>query len=88
MIIEHRQCELCGSINIIKNGKNRSGTQTYKCKDCGSYRVLDSKQKSRQIDLALMERTYRERQSLRGTARMLGVSHTFVQEQLKKKRGH
>ena len=88
MIIEHRHCERCQSINIIKNGKNSCGTQTYKCKDCGSYRVLDSKQKSRQIDPELIERSYLERQSLRATARMLGVSHTFVQEQLKKRPNH
>jgi insertion element IS1 protein InsB len=88
MIIEHRHCEHCQSINIIRNGKNRSGTQTYKCKDCGSYRVLDSKQKSRQIASELIERTYLERQSLRGTARVFGISHTSVQEWLKKKHGH
>ena len=85
MITEHRTCHRCQSINIVKNGKNRSGTQTYKCKDCGCCRVLDSKQKGRQIDPELLARTYQERQSLRATGRILGISHTLVLKSLKKK---
>lgn len=28
-------CPLCGSISVVKDGKNASGTQRYFCKDCG-----------------------------------------------------
>ena len=35
-------CKTCNSENIIKNGKNRAGSQTYKCKDCLSYGILES----------------------------------------------
>ena len=84
MIIENRSCDRCQSIHIVKNGKNVSGTQTYKCTDCGCCRVLDSKHKSRHIDRALVERTYLERQSLRGTGRIFDISHRTVLTWLKK----
>ena len=29
-------CPVCGSVNRVKNGKNRSGLVRYKCKDCGT----------------------------------------------------
>ncbi len=28
-------CKGCGSNKLIKNGKNKLGTQRYKCKECG-----------------------------------------------------
>jgi transposase-like protein len=85
MIVEHRTCEKCQSKNIVKNGKNRSGTQTYKCKDCGCFRVLDSKQPSRTVDKEALAKAYMERQSHRATGRIFNVSHFFVQTALKKK---
>jgi transposase-like protein len=88
MISEHRTCCECQSNNIVKNGKNKSGSQTYKCKDCGCYRVLDSKQPSRRLDMEAVERTYEERQSLRGTARMFNVSDFFIRTAFKNKPVH
>ncbi|MEZ4960903.1 MAG: hypothetical protein R2830_13855 [Saprospiraceae bacterium] len=70
--------------HIVKNGKNRSGTQTYKCKDCGGYGVLDSKQPGRTVDKEALAKAYRERQSQRATGRIFNVSHFFVQTVLKK----
>jgi hypothetical protein len=33
-------CKVCGSSNIIKNGRNRHGKgQKYRCRACGSYRI-------------------------------------------------
>ncbi len=33
-------CKVCGSSNIVKNGRNRHGNgQKYRCKTCGSYRI-------------------------------------------------
>ncbi len=52
MVLEARVCENCSSINIVKNGKNATGQQRYKCKDCGVTRVLDSLHKVDQVDLA------------------------------------
>lgn len=85
MIVEYRLCDRCERKNIVKNGKNRSGTQTYKCKDCGCCRVLDSKQKGRTVDPVALHNAYNERQSLRATGRIFGVSHFAVQDWLKKK---
>ena len=87
MITETRTCHECQSRNLVLNGKNRAGNQRYKCKDCGVTRVLDSRLPSRQLDLEMLERTYLERNSLRATGRIFGVSHFTVFQQLKKKRG-
>ena len=85
MITETRQCEECGSEQIVRNGKNRAGNQRYKCKECGVTRVLDSQLPGRQVDLDAVERAYLERNSLRGTARIFNVSHTTISDWLKKK---
>ena len=34
------RCRNCDSENIVKNGRNRYGSQQYLCKDCQSSRVL------------------------------------------------
>lgn len=33
-------CPACGSVNIVKNGRNRHGQQKYHCKACGAYRTI------------------------------------------------
>lgn len=86
MIIETRTCHQCGSANIVRNGRNSAGTQRYKCKACGVTRVLDSLQAHARIDQEAVERAYRERNSLRATARIFNVSHETVAQMLKKKR--
>ncbi len=85
MVLEARVCVSCSSSNIVKNGKNATGQQRYKCNDCRVTRVLDSLHKVDQVDLSQVERTYQERNSFRSTARIFGVSHTTVQRWLKKK---
>ncbi len=85
MVLEARVCGCCGSSNIVKNGKNATGQQRYKCNDCGVTRVLDSLRKSDQVDLSQVQRTYEERNSFRSTGRIFGVSHVTVQRWLKKK---
>ncbi len=49
MIVTLRHCHRGKSTNIVKNGKNRSETQTYKCKDCGCYRWIVPYCRSRHI---------------------------------------
>ncbi|MBI1759949.1 MAG: IS1 family transposase [Acidobacteria bacterium] len=63
MITETRTCHECHSPNIVRNGKNRVGNQRYKCKDCGVTSVLDNRLPTRQLDPAVPERTYLERNS-------------------------
>lgn len=67
------------------NGKNASGQQRYRCKECKVTRVLDSVQKSKQVDLETVAQTYKERNSFRSTGRIFKVSHVTVQKWLKKK---
>jgi transposase len=84
MIIQTRTCHVCQSPNIVRNGKNAVGNQRYKCKDCGVTRVLDSRQPSQQVPSEAVARSYLERNSLRATARIFGVSHVTIYQWLKK----
>jgi len=85
MILTARTCHACNSTNLVLNGKNASGQQRYRCKDCGVTRVLDSVQKSKHVDMEAVARTYQERNSFRSTGRIFKVSHVTVQKWLKKK---
>lgn len=86
MITSKHTCKKCESENIVLNGKNRSGSQTYKCHSCGCCRVLFSVKKTENINLEMLFKTYQERNSLRSTSRIFGVSHVTVLNLLKKKR--
>jgi transposase-like protein len=85
MVQTAHTCKKCNSANIVLNGKNKSGSQTYKCKDCGCCRVLFSVKKTENIDMEALSRTYEERNSYRSSARIFGISHTSVFNYLKKK---
>ncbi len=84
MIKTKHKCKKCQSENIVLNGKNTSGSQTYKCNDCGCCRVLFSVKKTKDIDLEILNKTYQERNSTRSTARIFGISHVTVWKHLKK----
>ena len=78
-------CGKCQSANIVHNGHNSCGSAQYKCKHCGTCRVLQSKRKTEKIDKDALERAYLERNSLRGTGRIFGISNVTVLNMLKKK---
>jgi transposase-like protein len=84
MVTTKHKCKNCQSENIVLNGKNCSGSQTYKCNDCGSCRVLFSVKKTANIDLDTLSKTYQERNSLRSTGRIFEISHITVLNLLKK----
>ncbi len=84
MVVSKHRCKSCESENIVLNGKNKSGSQTYKCKDCGCCRVLISVKKTENIDLDALSKSYEERNSLRSIGRIFGVSHFTVYKLLKK----
>jgi len=65
-------CPNCHSTNIVKNGHTRHGNQRCLCKDCRKTRVLIPR-RTKDLD-DLMEKALRERLSLRGIARIFGVS--------------
>ena len=83
--IIHHHCRKCGSQHIVKNGHNRSGSQQYLCKDCRAVGVLTEKppkySQERQEEIL---RAYQERPSMRGIARIFGVSRKTLAAWIKK----
>ena len=65
-------CPNCHSTNIVKNGHTRHGNQRCLCHDCGKTCVLIPR-RDKDLD-HFMEKALRERLSLRGIARIFGVS--------------
>lgn len=62
----------CHSTNIVKNGHTQYGAQRCKCHTCGKTRVRIPKRERHIRDF--VEQALRERLSLRGIARIFGVS--------------
>jgi insertion element IS1 protein InsB len=71
-------CTRCGSINIVRNGKNKCGNPQYHCKECGAYRVLKPKTKYPAQRKQTILRACQERISLRGLERVFGVHRQTV----------
>lgn len=68
-------CRQCGSLNIVKNGHNRSGSQQYLCKDCRTVGVLTPQPPRYSPDRREEILTaYHERPSMRGIRRVFGGS--------------
>ena len=61
-----------------------AGNQRYKCRDCGSTKVLRLDPKYGAERQTLVTQTYLERNSSRSTARIFGISHRTVLNWLKK----
>lgn len=77
-------CRRCDSTNIIKNGHNRYGSQQFRCKDCGKSAVLDPKNSYSKEEKERILAAYRERPSMRGIARVFGISRNTLTVWLKK----
>jgi transposase-like protein len=71
-------CRACHSANIVKNGRNASGNQQYRCNDCGAYKVLGATVRYGEGRKEEILRAYQERASLRGVCRVFGVSRPTV----------
>jgi insertion element IS1 protein InsB len=78
------KCRSCQSENIVKNGRNASGKQQYRCKGCGAYKVLEPTVRYSEGRKEEILRAYQERASLRGISRAFGVSRPTVTAWLKK----
>jgi len=72
-------CSGCGSTRFKKNGHMHSGKQNHRCKACGrqfvasaAERIIADEQRT------LIEHLLRERISLRGICRAVGVSLTWL----------
>ena len=77
-------CPRCGSVNLVKNGKNRYGNQQYLCKDCRKYGVLNPKNRYTEEEKEQILAAYWERPSMRGIARVFGISRNTLSRWLKK----
>jgi transposase-like protein len=82
--ISQHQCRKCGSTNIVKNGRNRYGSQQYLCKDCRALGVLMPKHAYSPEQQAQILRADQERPSMRGISRIFGVSRKALAAWIKK----
>ena len=73
---------------MVKNGKNRYGKQQFKCKDCGKQAVLEPTVVYSDARRAELLRAYQERPSMRGIARIFGLSRQTLANWLKKSPEH
>lgn len=77
-------CHRCGSANLRKNGRTPTGQQTFHCKDCNLYSVLDRKDAERKLRERTAENLLVERLSQRAIARTLQMSRRKVAQIMKK----
>jgi transposase-like protein len=80
------KCRSCDSQNIVKNGRNASGSQQYMCKDCGKHGVLEPKRGYTEAQKEQILSAYHERSSMCGVQRTFGVSRPTLASWLKKRR--
>jgi IS1 family transposase/transposase-like protein len=79
-------CRVCGSQNVVHNGRNRCGSRQYHCHDCGAYRVLYPQQISYSAPFKkTVLRAYHERSSLRGLERVFQVTRQTIATWIKEK---
>jgi insertion element IS1 protein InsB len=81
-----RVCPICGSSHLIKNGSVHNGKPKHQCKRCGRQfvdnptKITISDETKQLIDKLLLERI-----SLRGIARVIGVSWSWLQDYVNQK---
>jgi transposase-like protein len=79
-------CPRCGSHHTIKNGSTHNGKPKRQCKDCGRQFVVNpSKQPISEETKQLIDQLLLERISLRGIARVTGVSWSWLQNYVNNK---
>jgi len=73
-------CPRCRGTHVVRNGRLRSGSVQFLCRGCGRRFVPDPKRGPVSDDRKdLVRRLLRERMSLRGIARAVGVSRSWLQ---------
>jgi len=86
-MIEERiryHCRKCGSENIVKNGKNRCGSQQYICRVCNASGVLVPKSRYSEAQKNEILQAYYEKGNMRLVSRIYGVSRKTLSNWLKK----
>ena len=79
-------CRRCNSANLVRNGHNKYGNQQFLCKDCAKSGVLNPKHYRSEAEKEQILAAYRERPSMRGIARVFGISRNTLAKWLKKSR--
>jgi hypothetical protein len=64
----------CGSNNLVRNGHDYKGAQKFHCKNCGRYGTLAAQGGYGEPVRRQVKRAVLERASLRGIARIFGLS--------------
>lgn len=78
------RCPYCDSSVVVKNGRNRSGSQRYLCRDCGKGFTPEPRPKGYPREMRHEAvRLYLEGMNLRRIGRMLSVHHQTVANWLK-----
>ena len=85
-IDENRRCPKCDKVeNQINSGRNKSGTQRCKCKDCNVIYTLDPKTRAYDEEIRNNAiKTYYSGVSGRGVGKLLKMSKANVYNWLKK----
>jgi transposase-like protein len=72
-------CKSCGSAKLVKNGKNKLGSQRYKCKECGgSFIEGDGRLKYGLAKRLKVINMYLEGVGIRSIERLEGVSNPLI----------
>jgi len=72
-------CPRCGSYHTIKNGSAHNGKPKRQCNNCGSQFVINRTKQSVSLETKqLIDKLLLERISLRGIARVTGVSWSWL----------
>src|SRR3712207_4431036 len=78
-MVVREACPGCGSIQFKKNGHIHNGKQNHQCKACGRQFVASAEDRIiADEQRMLIEHLLRERISLRGICRAVGVSLTWL----------
>ncbi len=73
-------CPRCSDPHVVRNGANRSGTPTFRCRGCGRrFVACPRKGPVPDEDKAAIERMLAERLGLRAIARVTGRSRSWLQ---------
>ena len=73
------ECPHCKNSNTKKNGNTQYGKQNYMCKDCGRQYVINGQDWFISEDTkSLIDKLLKERISLEGIVRVVGVSQKWL----------
>jgi len=75
-------CRFCDG-NLVKAGKQKDGTQRYRCKYCEKYQQLEYKSPALSVDTECLVNIYLEGCGIRSLSRIFGISPGTVLNKIK-----